>query len=439
MPPVRSGVATVSAELVPALREWYDVDVFVHRTTPALEPGTRSAHDFVWLNQQAPYDLTVFQLGNSSVHNYMWPYLFRYPGLTVLHDVHLHHARAAALLQSRRAKDYRLEFAANHPDADPDLAEVAVAGFDNHLYYQWPMIRLVAEHSRITAVHARQPACQLRRDAPAATVEAIHLGHGRLREVDEPARQALRARYRIPEAAVVFGCFGGLSPEKRLPQILTAFAATQALEPEARLLLVGAVPHHYDLHGDIERARVAEWTMVTGYLNSDEEMDTHIAACDVALNLRWPTAREVSGPWLRSLAAGVPTVITQLTHLADVPSLDPRTWRPNTEVAASTGDSADPAAVCVAIDLLDEDHSLRVAMRRLARDAALRRTLGAAGRAWWQARHAPAVMLEDYRRIIPEALERRVPEAALPPHLLDEGFGTLDRLAAAVGVPNPLR
>ena len=27
-------------------------------------------------------------------------------------------------------------------------------------------------------------------------------------------------------------------------------------------------------------------------------------ACDVSLNLRWPTAREMSGPWLRALAAG---------------------------------------------------------------------------------------------------------------------------------------
>ena len=50
-------------------------------------------------------------------HDYLWPYLFRYPGLTVLHDAHLHHARAA-LLRTRRADDYRAEFAANHPGAD---------------------------------------------------------------------------------------------------------------------------------------------------------------------------------------------------------------------------------------------------------------------------------------------------------------------------------
>src|SRR2546430_12142591 len=53
---------------------------------------------------------------------------------------------------------------------------------------------------------------------------------------------------------------------------------------------------------------------------------SHLAACDVTLNLRWPTARETSGPWLRALAAARATVITDLVHHADVPSLDPRTW-----------------------------------------------------------------------------------------------------------------
>ena len=72
----------------------------------------------------------------------------------MLHDAHLHHARAAALLRTQRADDYRAEFVANHPGVTPDLAELAIAGFDNHLYYSWPMTRLVVQASRLTAVHA---------------------------------------------------------------------------------------------------------------------------------------------------------------------------------------------------------------------------------------------------------------------------------------------
>ena len=49
----------------------------------------------------------------------MWPYLFRYPGLVVLHDAHLHHARAWSLLRRKRHEAYRAEFEFNHPEAPP--------------------------------------------------------------------------------------------------------------------------------------------------------------------------------------------------------------------------------------------------------------------------------------------------------------------------------
>ena len=38
-------------------------------------------------------------------------------------------------------------------DTSPDAAELAVAGFDSHLYYMWPMTRLAVQTSRMTTVH----------------------------------------------------------------------------------------------------------------------------------------------------------------------------------------------------------------------------------------------------------------------------------------------
>src|SRR5215210_5563134 len=108
MPPVRSGIASYSAEVVRALRQTHHIDVYVDSSSdsgsaqldPSVADGPASAHDFVWQHHKQPYDLTIYQIGNSSHHDFLWPYLFRYPGLHVLHDVHLHHARAAALLRN---------------------------------------------------------------------------------------------------------------------------------------------------------------------------------------------------------------------------------------------------------------------------------------------------------------------------------------------------
>jgi glycosyltransferase involved in cell wall biosynthesis len=452
VPPVPSGIAVCSAELVVALAADHEIDVFVDDPAYASGSGAagptfasgfgaagrvRSAHEFVWRHRRRPYDLTVYQLGNSSHHDFLWPYLFRYPGLAVLHDAHLHHARAATLLRTKRADDYRAEFAANHPDENPDMAELAIAGFDSYLYYYWPMTRLVVRRSRLTAVHSPGVAADLRSELPDAQVEAIRLAHGmpvsevRARE----ARVRVRDRHGIGRDAVLFGVFGGLTPEKRVPQVLDALAAILPYAPDAHLLLAGSPAAHYDVAADVQARGLESRVTMTGYLESDTELTEAIAACDVALNLRWPTSREVSGPWLRSLAAGKPTVTMDLAHLVHVPSIDPRTWKPN--FAASdlrSAASGQRPAVTIAIDILDEDHSLRLAMRRLAVDAALRTSLGAAGREYWLREHSMDRMLEDYRRAIARAAAQPDPAILLPPHLVTDGDRLLNRLLNECGI-----
>jgi glycosyltransferase involved in cell wall biosynthesis len=429
MPPAQSGVAVCSVDLLPALRQCYDIDVFVDE--PMVDPtaGTLSAHEFVWRRRQKPYDLTVYQVGNSSNHDYLWPYLFRFPGVAVLHDVRLHHARAASLLRRGRIGDYRQEFVWSHPNVSPDLAELAVAGFDTELYYSWPMTRLIAQASRSVAVHTRAAAAMVQDGAPEVRVEVIRLGHGVALPDDEKlaARGRGRSRLSIPKDAFVFGCFGGLTREKRIPQVLNAFAATLAYAPTARLLLAGEPPSDLDLRAEIRRLGLGPRTIVTGYLDSDRALTDCIAACDASLNLRWPTAGEISGPWLRCLALGIPTVIVDLAHLAGVPSLDPRTWQPH-------GGATTAAPVCIAIDILDEDHSLGLAMRRLATQPALREQLGEAGAEYWQTEHMPEQMVEDYIQLIDRALRREIPHPALPVHLLADAGRVLDGISTQFGV-----
>ena len=461
MPPVASGIATCSAELVAGLADEHQIDVFVDEPVARMRAGAdapptlHSAHEFVWRHRAMPYDLTVYQLGNSSHHDYLWPYLFRYPGLAVLHDAHLHHARAAALLRTKRPDDYRAEFAANHPGVARHLAELSVAGFDNHIYYACPMTRLVVEASRMTVVHARSLAAGLNAEIPGANVRCIHLGHGeRLSDAAvSAARTKLRQKRRIPEGAVVFGVFGGLTPEKRVPQVLDAFEAVLPYSPDAHLLLAGAPASHYDVVGDVDRRGIAEHVTLTGYLETEGMLTDCIAACDVALSLRWPTAREISGPWLRALAAGRATIIMDLEHLADVPALDPRTWRLNpgsgiansefspleAEVTIPSPESSIPDAVTIAVDVMDEAHSLRLAMRRLAADPALRALLGSAGRAYWEREHSPARMLGDYCAALQAAAALPVPDPPLPRHLVNDGDDRLATLLAAFGVATPFQ
>ena len=89
----------------------------------------------------------------------------------------------------------------------------------------------------------------------------------------------------------------------------------------------------------------------------------------------------------------------------------------------------------MAIDILDEQHSLGLAMRRLATDAALRAELGREARRFWERRHTLAHMADDYRAVIARTIARPNPDrSALPAHLLDDGTRLARRIVAEVGV-----
>jgi hypothetical protein len=114
------------------------------------------------------------------------------------------------------------------------------------------------------------------------------------------------------------------------------------------------------------------------------------------------------------LSAARPTVITDLAHLTGVPTLDPRTWHLHAPIDPAMSDED---AVAIAIDILDEDHSLRLAISRLATDVDLRTRLGHKGHAWWQRFHTVDRMVDDYERAISRAIGMPDPATSLPSHL----------------------
>ncbi len=443
--PIRSGISDYSAELLPWLTRTHDVDVYVDDDVFRACDDVRAfgariarAHEFVPRQVLAPYDVIVYQLGNATCHEYMWPYLMRYPGLVVLHDGQLHHSRARALLRRGRKDDYRAEFGYAHPGANPDIAEFVVAGLQGAVYYMWPFLAAVVRRARLVAVHNPRLAQELRESFPDARIETLRMGVRDAAVADPAAEPAMPAA-----DAITFGAFGLITPEKRIPQILRALAAMSraapAGTPRPRLRLIGETASHYDVRADAERHGVAAQVEITGYV-PDDQLDAELRRCDVCLCLRWPTSRETSASWLRCLAAGKPTVINDLTHLVDIPTLDPRTWtaldaRPTADAANRRLRPAD--AVAVSIDILDEDHSLELAMRRLATDASLRTSLAGAARRHWEAHHTLPQMAEDYERLIALAATVPAPDPSaiqLPPHFLDDQTVLMRRLLAECGL-----
>jgi glycosyltransferase involved in cell wall biosynthesis len=364
----------------------------------------------------------------------MWSYLTRYPGLVVLHDGQLHHARGRMLLQPWTPKqdEYRREFWFNHPDANPDLAQLGAVGLLGSLTYLWPMLRIVVDTSRRVLVHNNWLAEQIREAHPDAAVDVVDMG------VPEPAprpgaRQQIRDGHGIPEEAVVFTAFGKVTPEKRVREAMRALATVTGAT-RAHLLIAGEPVDYYDMRAEAEALAIGDRVTFVGYV-PDDKIDDYLSASDVCLCMRWPTSRETSASWLRCLAAGKPTISTDLVHTVDVPTLDPRDWSVLAGLKAGTTNEAEERdqvgpfdnskPVGVSIDILDEDHSLKLAIRRLATDEKLRATLGINARALWMERFRLDRMVAGYQSTITQAIattaRRSGLAAALPEHLRSTG------------------
>jgi hypothetical protein len=186
--------------------------------------------------------------------------------------------------------------------------------------------------------------------------------------------------------------------------------------------------------------------------------------------MRWPTSRETSASWLRCLAAGKPTISTDLVHTVDIPTLDPRNWSVLAGLSAvarqdrassgetrrslgkggkasTTGDgeleastaTTEAAAVGVSIDILDEGHSLMLAIRRLATDEKLRVMLGSNARALWSERFRLEDMVAGYQRVVARLLQAPPADAnglkTLPLHLRASGAEHAESIVREIAGP----
>jgi glycosyltransferase involved in cell wall biosynthesis len=401
VPPERSGVAAYTAEVIPLLRDAFEIDVYAEA----------NAHDFVWKHRLARYDLVVYQLGNARCHDYMWGYLVTFPGLVVLHDARLHHARARLLLAGNRADDYRAEFRYDHPAAPPDAAEYAIEGLGGRLNYFWPMLRVPVTTARTVAVHNAFVARELAIDYPTATIETIRMGVP-APSIDADVGARLRRQLDVADDEIVFAAFGKVTPEKRIEAILQAIADANAdgCTPSASVMLVGDVDGNSALVSLIERAQREGRVRIMGYV-PDAEIGNSLSAADVCLCLRWPSALETSASWLRCLAASKPTVISDLAHLADIRD-----------------------SVALRVDVADERQSLGKAVQRLVADGGLRERLARAGHAHWAENHRLEDMAADYRRVITAAAARPAPSIAdLPAHFVADHAGLAIEIARQFG------
>jgi glycosyltransferase involved in cell wall biosynthesis len=320
--PAPSGISDYSEELLPYLAQYADIVLYVddelRPSNPALvrhlevRPLGRLQRD----HQRQPYDAILYHMGNSQVHAAIWRAMQRVPGVVVLHELVLHHFMLGyAALELRDVERYRAEAVQRYGPEGARVADLMLRGRLVEAAFDLPFCEAVLDASEGMIAHSRyvvDRVAALRPDLPASLVPmGVPLP-------PEIPRDAARARLGLPHDALILASFGHINPYKRVGAVLRALKALRAEFPSTRYILVGSVSSVYDVRAEIGRAGLEDAVTVTGYVDR-AAFEDYVAAADICVNLRHPTAGETSASLLRLLGAGRPTLVTASGSFAELP------------------------------------------------------------------------------------------------------------------------
>ncbi|MBV8907197.1 MAG: glycosyltransferase, partial [Acidobacteriia bacterium] len=299
LPPLRSGIADYSEALIASLRHHVTQEVFT--SLPA---------DF----DPSRFDILLYQLGNNIHHDFVYQAALQHPGVVVMHEANLHHLIADLTIKRGDWESYLRECEYNGGAEARTFAEGVRRLETGPDYEGLPMMRRILEVSRGLIVHSRFVEQQMR-DAHFHGPIAV-IPHGAW--IPAGDRGGYRDRLGLDEATPLVGVFGFLKPYKRIAESLRAFRRLVRVIPNARMILCGEPHPEMPLTSMIRSMGLSAQVRLLGFTPTKEFVG-YLSACDIVLNLRYPTVGETSGTLLRSLGLGKAVLVSDIGAFREYP------------------------------------------------------------------------------------------------------------------------
>ena len=383
LPPVRSGIAGYSAELLPELANHYDIDVVVDQTEISIpwvleHCGVKTTDWF--LKNADQYDRVLYHFGNSSYHQHMFDLLVHVPGVIVVHDFYLgdilnyleangvqNHAFSRALYKSHgysavaeRFKEGQLAHVIGKYPANLMLLQMALgvivhSEYSRNLTNTWYGNHLSSQVAVIPLLRAPRSASSIDR---------------------QQAREILGL-----QSDDFLVCSFGLSGAAKLNHRLLEAWLGSALARDRHCSLIFVGEEHGGEYGaqlkrSMQASGLAQRVRISGWVDT-ALFEQYLAAADMAVQLRVASRGETSAAVLDCMNYGLATIVNAHGSFAELP----------------------PDAVC----MLPEDFEipqLAATMERLWRSEEERLAIGQRGHQAVIIGHGPSVCAQQYVQAI---------------------------------------
>jgi glycosyltransferase involved in cell wall biosynthesis len=329
LPPERTGIADYSAELLPELARYYDIDVVAaqDQVSDLWVLANCTIRSVDWFQANAcQFDRVLYHFGNSHYHQHMFSLLKQIPGVVALHDFFLSGVVSQSDVNGLAPGCWSTELYHSHGYAAvqrrfqvEDLDEVV---------WEYPCNFSILQYAQGVIIHAEAS----RRLARQWYGEKISDDWGVIPLLRVPAdnfdREQSRKILNLNNKDFVVCSFGMVGISKLNHRLLDCWLASDlAKDKDCVLVFVGeneAGEYGQHLLDKIHKSGVRNRIRITGW--SDSSTFRHyLAVADVAVQLRTLSRGETSATVLDCMNYGIPTIVNANGSMADLP--DDCVWK----------------------------------------------------------------------------------------------------------------
>lgn len=418
LPPERSGIADYSAELLPELSRFYQIDVIIAQekvSNPWINANC-SAHSVQWFVDNAhDYDRILYHFGNSAFHQHMFELLNIIPGVVVLHDFFLSGVIAHMDVHGRSPGSWGRALYYSHGYLA--LSDRFHANDTADVVWAYPCSLNVIQRSLGIIAHSENSLSLVQQWFGGEAHDWAIIPLMRNPQINSQ-KSIARNKLGFDPGDFLICAFGVIGPTKLNERLLRAWLKSSAAKSRnCHLVFVGDNPsseYSRELLKAIRLSKLKAQIHITGWVEPSI-FNFYLAAADIGVQLRTLSRGETSAAVLDCMNFGLATIVNANGSMADLPN--DSIWK-------------------LPDDFIDEQ--LINALETLWKDEGCRLRIGDNARKTILRDHSPRSCSEKYRQAIERFYRQttyglpRLPEAIadIPGRLTDDA--ELINLADAV-------
>lgn len=323
LPPARSGIADYSAELLPVLSKYYEIEVIVQQDEQVQNEWickNLPIRDVTWfVDNQHIYDRVIYHFGNSSFHQHMFELQEKIPGVVVLHDFFLSGIQAHRDIHGHAPNSWALSLLQSH--GYKALWERFNTQDTADVVWQYPTNLPILQSATGVIAHS-QHSCELANRWYGANASQNWRVIPLLRKtVEGYAKHIARKELGLTDDEIIVCSFGVLGKTKLNDRLLNAWLNSPlSTNKKAHLIFVGqddAGEYCQLLRKRINESTAHKRIKITGWTDS-ETFNLYLAAADIGVQLRTLSRGETSAAVLDCMNYGLATIVNAHGSMADL-------------------------------------------------------------------------------------------------------------------------